>query len=128
MTVAELLKSKGIADDVISGLPKEVTVSLDGFVSDAESKLATATDAQTKAEEARRLAEEERKEVTTYVERYGENLNKLTANEARMKAAAAYLKTLKDQGFDVPTELLSEPTTTTTTTTTARAAVPGSPA
>lgn len=113
-TLAELLKTAGIADDVAAGLPKEVAAALTGIVADADTKLAeagtklsTAAGEAAKAEEARRQAELERKEINKYVEEYGTKLTKMTDAEAKLAAAGAYFKTIKDQGFDVPEELLA---------------------
>ena len=73
-TVSEVLKAAGIADDVANGLPKEVVSALTGFVSEADSKLSTAAQEAQKAEEARRQAEIERKEITEYVAKYETSL------------------------------------------------------
>lgn len=119
-TVAELLKAAGIADDVAAGLPKEVVTALTGYVSEADTKLQTATQEATKAEEARRQAELERKEINDYVENYGTSLTKMATVEAQNKALIATLESLKTQGFDVkiPGVTGSDP----------KPVVPGSPA
>lgn len=120
-TVAELLKSAGIADDVAAGLPKEVVTALTGYVSEADTKLQTASQEAQKAEEARRQAELERKEINDYVENYGTSLTKMASVEAKNEAMATYIKKLKADGFAVPDELIGgEPAK--------KAAVPGSPA
>ena len=80
-TVAEYLKSMGIADEVAVGLPADVAKALTGYMGDADSKLTAATDATTKAEESRRQAELERKEVAEYVEKYGSDLTRMTSLE-----------------------------------------------
>lgn len=127
MTVAELLASKGIAADVIAGLPKEIAGHLEGYLSEADTKLSTAQQETIKAEEARRQAELEKNDVHTYVEEYGTALTDLTSANAKLSAASAYLKSLKDQGYDVPATLL-ESTPTPTPTPTLQQRVPGSPA
>jgi len=107
MTVEELLKSKGIAEDVITGLPKEVIGHLTGYVSEADTKLQTATEAARTAEEARRQAELEKQEIDKYVTDYGTSLTKMSSVEAKNAAYVEYLKKLKAQGFEVPEELMA---------------------
>lgn len=107
MTVEELLKSKGIAEDVITGLPKDVIGHLTGYVSEADTKLQTATDAARTAEEARRQAELEKQEIDKYVTDYGNSLTKTSSIEAKNAALTAYLTKLKADGFAVPEELVS---------------------
>lgn len=125
MTVAELLKAKGIADEVISGLPKEISAHLEGYLSEADTKLSTAQQEHIQAEEARRQEELNAKEVKEYVERYGNSVAEFAGNNAKMAATTAYLKSLKDQGYDVPANLLeAEPVVDPAKV----ARVPGSPA
>jgi hypothetical protein len=100
-TVAEVLKSAGVADDVAAGLPKEVVSALSGLVADADTKLSTAAQAAQKAEEARRQAELERKEIEDYVSKYETSLNEQGSLKAKYDAAVAYMESLKAQGFDV---------------------------
>lgn len=100
-TVAEILKSAGIADDVASGLPKEVLAAFNGITADADTKLSTAAQEARKAEEARRQAEIERKDMQKYVEDYGQTLNQQGSLQAKYDATVAYVKSLKAQGFDV---------------------------
>jgi len=100
-TVAELLKAAGVADEVAAGLPKEVVTALTGYVSEADTKLQTATAEATKAEEARRQAELERQEINEYVEKYGTTVTQVADANARAEAAETYLKSLKSQGFDI---------------------------
>lgn len=119
-TLAEVLKSAGIADDVVAGLPKEVSAALTGFVSDAETKLSTAAEDKRKAEEVLRQAGLDRKEIEEYVNRYESSLNEQGSTKARLDAALAYIESLKTQGFDVK---LPEPTGDGK-----KPAVPGSPA
>lgn len=107
MTVEELLKSKGIAEDVITGLPKDVIGHLTSYVSEADTKLQTATEAATTAEEARRQAELEKQEIDKYVTDYGNSLTKTSSIEAKNAALTAYLTKLKADGFAVPEELVS---------------------
>ena len=121
-TVAEVLKSAGIADDVAAGLPKEVVTALTGYVSEAETKLSAASEAEQTAEEARRQAELERKQINDYVTNYGTSLTEMASVKAKNEAQTAYLKSLKDQGFTVPDDLVAAPPPA------ARAVVPGSPA
>lgn len=118
-TVAEVLKSEGIADDVAAGLPKEVVSALTGYVSEADTKLSTATTEATKAEEARRQAELERQEVAKYVEDYGTSLTKMGSVEAENKAMKTYIESLKAQGFEVELPKVGEGP---------KSVVPGSPA
>lgn len=106
-TVAEYLKAQGIADEVAAGLPADVAKALTGYMSTADTKLSEATSATTKAEEARRQAELERKEVAEYVERYGSDLTRLTSLESTNKALTTYLTDQKAKGFTVPEELLT---------------------
>jgi hypothetical protein len=101
MTVAEVLKAAGVTDEVAAGLPKEVVAALGGYVSSADTKLSTAAQEAQKAEEARRQAELERKEVTEYVNKYETSLNEQGSLKAKYDAAVAYLESLKTQGFDV---------------------------
>jgi hypothetical protein len=101
MTVAELLKQAGIADEVAAGLPKEVVTALTGYVSEADTKLSTAAEEARKAEEGRRQAELERKEINEYVTKYGTTVTDVAAANARAEAAETYLKSLKTQGFDI---------------------------
>jgi hypothetical protein len=121
-TVAELLKSAGVADDVVAGLPKEVASTLEGYISQADSKLSTAAQEAQKAEESRRQAELERKEIDTYVKTYETSLNAQGSLKAKYDANVAYLKSLKAQGFDVdvPDDEPVDPAK--------RSVVPGSPA
>lgn len=100
-TVAEILKSAGIADDVAAGLPKEVVAALGGFVAEADTKLSTAAQKSSEAEEARRQTELERKEIEEYVGKYETSLNEQGSLKAKYDAAVAYLESLKTQGFDV---------------------------
>jgi len=101
MTVAELLKQAGIADEVAAGLPKEVVTALTGYVSEADTKLSTAAEEARKAEEARRQIELERKDIDKYVHEFGTTVVEKAEAEARANAAEAYLKSLKTQGFDI---------------------------
>lgn len=108
-TVAEYLKSQGIAEEVAAGLPADVAKALTGYMGSAESKLTEAATASAKAEEARRQAELERKEVGEYVDRYGSDLTRLTSLESTNKALVTYLNDQKAKGFTVPEELLALP-------------------
>jgi hypothetical protein len=100
-TVQELLKSSGLTDEVIAGLPKEAITTFGGVLTEANTKLSTAAQEAQKAEEARRQAELERKEVTEYVNKYETSLNEQGSLKAKYDAAVAYLESLKTQGFDV---------------------------
>lgn len=106
-TVAEYLKSQGIADEIAAGLPADVAKALTSYMGTADTKLTEATTATTKAEEARRQAELERKEVAEYVEKYGSDLTKMTSLESTNKALVTYLNDQKAKGFAVPEELLA---------------------
>lgn len=118
-SVAEVLKSAGITDEVASGLPKEVVAALGGYVAEADVKLSTAAQESSKAEEARRQAELERKEIDAYVKKYELSLNEQGSLEAKNKALTAYVESLKSQGFDVKIPGVDEG---------AKPVVPGSPA
>lgn len=100
-TLTEVLKSAGVTDEVAAGLPKEVVAGLNAFHADAETKLSTAAHKATEAEEARRQAEIERKDMQKYVEDYGQTLNAQGSLQAKYDATVAYMKSLKTQGFDV---------------------------
>lgn len=117
-TVQEILKAAGIGDEIAAGLPKEVVTALTGYVSEADTKLTTAQQEAEKAAELRRQAELDKKEVTDYVANYGAKLTESASLKANNEALVTYLKSLKDQGFDIviPTEANPKP------------AVPGSPA
>jgi hypothetical protein len=119
-TVLELLRAAGIAEEVVNGLPKEVVTTLTGYVSEADTKLQTAAQKAAEMEEARRQAELERKEINDYVTNYGTTVTDLAAANARAEAAETYLKSLKNQGFDIKFPGLEE--------TAKKPIVPGSPA
>jgi hypothetical protein len=127
-TVAEILKSAGVADDVAAGLPKEVLAAFNGITADADTKLSTAAQESRKAEEARRQAKLERDDMQKYVEEYGQTLNQQGSLQAKYDATVAYVKSLKDQGFDVelPAEIAVDAGGSDKGG--RRAAVPGSPA
>src|SRR5271169_316882 len=101
MNVAELLKSRGITDEVIAGLPKEVAATLEAYRTEADTALSTASTKAQEAEEARRQAQLEREEIDNYVKTYGMSLTEKADLEAKLNATNSYLKSLKDQGFDV---------------------------
>lgn len=119
MTVAELLKSKGIADEVAAGLPKEVVAAFTGYVSEADTKYQGATSAAAEAAESLRQAELERKEIGEYVEKSITSITANSALEAREAALNAGIAKMKEKGFDM-TGVIPEPA--------AKPAVPGSPA
>jgi hypothetical protein len=118
-TVAEILKAAGIGDEIAAGLPKEVVTALTGYVSEADTKLTAAQQAEAQAAELKRIAELEKKDVKTYVEQYGTKLREQAGLQANYDAAVVTLKSLRDQGFtvDIPGD-----------TPGAKPAVPGSPA
>jgi len=118
-TVAEVLKAAGVAEEVAAGLPKEVVNALTGYVSEADTKLSTAAEEAKKAEEARRQAELERKEINEYVEKYGTTVTQVADANARAEAYESYLKALKAQGFDIKIPGLDDKKT--------EPVVPGSP-
>jgi len=118
-TVQEVLKAAGIGDEIAAGLPKEVVTALTGYVSEADTKLTTAQQEAEKAAELRRQAELDKKEITDYVANYGTKLTDTASLQAKYDATVTYLKSLKDQGFDV---------TIPDVTPAAKPAVPGSPA
>jgi len=99
--LAELLKTAGVADDVAAGLPKELAATLEGYISEADTKLSTAAQKAAEAEEARRQAEIERRDVQKYVDDYSASLNEQGSLKAKYEATLAYLESLKTQGFDV---------------------------
>jgi len=118
-TVAEILKTAGIKDEVIAGIPAEAVTALTGYVSDADTKLTSAQQAEAQAAELKRITELEKKEVLDYVENYGNKLRETSSIQAKYDAAVAQLKSLREQGFTV--DLPSD-------TPAANPAVPGSPA
>lgn len=99
--LAELLKTAGVADDVAAGLPKELASTLEGYLAEADTKLSTASQEATKAEESRRQAEIERQEIEDYVKKYETSLNDQGSLKAKYDALTTYLESLKTQGFDV---------------------------
>src|ERR1700693_2453596 len=101
MTLAEILKAANIKDEVIAGLPAEVTTALTGYVSEADTKLTTAAQAEANARETLRQAGLEKEEINEYVEKYGATLNETASVRALNESLTAYLKSLKEQGFDV---------------------------
>jgi hypothetical protein len=120
-TVQEILKAAGIGDEIAAGLPKEVVTALTGYVSEADTKLTAAQQAEVQAAELRRQAELDKKEVTDYVANYGSKLTDTASLQAKYDATVTYLKSLKDQGFDVAIpEVSPNPGV--------KPAVPGSPA
>lgn len=106
--LADVLKSAGIAEDVIKGLPTEVIGHVETFYTQAESKLTAAQQAEQQAAELRRQAELDKKEVTDYVENYGTDLTKMASVNAQLAARTAYLKKMKEQGFEVPDDLIKD--------------------
>jgi len=120
-TVQEILKAAGLGDEIAAGLPKEVVTALTGYVSEADTKLTAAQQAEVQAAEFRRQAELDKKEVTDYVANYGAKLTETASLEAKNKALVTYLQSLKDQGFDVTIPEV-------TATPGMKPAVPGSPA
>jgi len=118
-TVAEILKTAGIKDEVIAGIPAEAVTALTGYVSDADTKLTAAQQAEAQAAELKRIAELEKNDVKTYVEQYGAKLTDSASLQAKYDATVKYLESLKAQGFDV---------TIPDVTPAAKPAVPGSPA
>ena len=77
MKVQELLESAGIKKEVIEGLPKDVLGRVETYLTDADGKLQTATEAQRKADEALRIAALEKKDVEEYVTNYGNGLTEM---------------------------------------------------
>src|SRR6185503_10306607 len=100
-TVAEILKTAGIKDEVIAGIPAEAVTALTGYVSDADTKLTAAQQAEAQAAELKRIAELEKNDVKTYVEQYGAKLTDSASLQAKYDATVKYLESLKAQGFDV---------------------------
>src|SRR5437764_834510 len=107
------------AAESADGLTKEVVNAVTGYVSEADTKLSTAAEEAKKAEEARRQAELERKEINEYVEKYGTTVTQVADANARAEAYESYLKALKAQGFDIKIPGLDDKKT--------EAVVPGSP-
>lgn len=114
-TLAEVLKAANVKDEVIAGLPPDVVAAVTGFVSQADTTLQTAAQKETEAREALRLAQLQDKDTKDYVANYGIALTEVGSAKAEAEALRTYLKSLKDQGFDVQIPA-------------ATAAVPGSPA
>jgi hypothetical protein len=117
-TLADVLKSAGVKDEVISGLPPDVVSAVNGYVSQADTTLQTAAQKEAAAQEALRQAALEKKDINDYVETYGNSLTKTASVEAENKALKTYLESLKTQGFDIQLPAASS----------SAAVVPGSPA
>lgn len=118
-TLAELLKSANVAEDVINGLPKDVAAAIETHLTAADEKFTSATQAQEKAAELQRLADLKEKEIADYVAQYGSKLVDTSAMQAELAAMKAAMAELEKQGFKV--NIPSAPAG-------AKPAVPGSPA
>ncbi len=121
-TVQELLKTSGLTDEVIAGLPKEAVAAFGGILTDAETKVQTAAQQASEAAELRRQAELDRKDIQKYVDDYSLSLNNQGSLQAKYDAVVAYVDSLKAQGFDVklPVDVASSSEK--------KPVVPGSPA
>lgn len=119
-TLIEILKTNGIAEDVIAGLPPAVVTAVTGYVSQADTTLQTAAQKEAAAAEALRQAALEKDDINRYVENYGNSLTKVASVEAENKALKTYLESLKTQGFEITLPSAADPAATP--------AVPGSPA
>lgn len=118
-TLDEVLKAAGVKDEVISGLPKELTTALTGYVAQAETKLTAAQQAEADAAEKLRVAQLTDDEVKEYVEKYGASLNEIVALKAERDAYKTAVESVKKDGINIDLKL---PTSTT------EPVVPGSPA
>jgi hypothetical protein len=123
-TLAELLKSAGIADEVAAGLPKELSAAIETHITAADQKLTTAAEKEAEAVEQLRIAGLTKEETRQYVEKYGNSLTEISGIKAKEAARVAYLKSLKEQGYAVPDDLIDGKAAAPG----AVAAVPGSPA
>lgn len=84
-----------------STLTPDAVTKWNGYLSEADSKYTSATQAAKDAEENLRLVQEEQRVINERIESFGmteANVAALRANNAAMEAS---LKTLKEQGFDV---------------------------
>jgi hypothetical protein len=100
-TLAELLKSAGIAEDVAAGVPKEVAAAIETHLTAADTTFKSASEKEEAAREALRISGLKEKEITEYVEKYGTSLTTLANTQAENKALRTYLESLKAQGFEV---------------------------
>jgi hypothetical protein len=121
-TVQEILKTSGLIDEVIAGLPKEAVAAFGGILTDAETKVQTAAQQASEAAELRRQAELDRKDIQKYVDDYSLSLNKQGSLQAKYDAVVAYVDSLKAQGFDVKLPVDVAPSSEK------KPVVPGSPA
>ena len=121
-TVQELLKTSGLTDEVIAGLPKEAVAAFGGILTDAETKVSTAAQQAAEAAELRRQAELDRKDIQKYVDDYSASLNDQGSLKAKYDAVVAYVDSLKAQGFDVKLPVDVAPSSEK------KPVVPGSPA
>jgi hypothetical protein len=119
-TVQELLKTSGLTDEVIAGLPKEAVAAFGGILTDAETKVSTAAQQAAEAAELRRQAELDRKDIQKYVDDYSASLNDQGSLKAKYDAVVAYVDSLKAQGFDAKLPVDVAPSS--------KPIVPGSPA
>jgi hypothetical protein len=121
-TVQEILKTSGLIDEVIAGLPKEAVAAFGGILTDAETKVQTAAQQASEAAELRRQAELDRKDIQKYVDDYSLSLNNQGSLQAKYDAVVAYVDSLKAQGFDVKLPVDVAPSSEK------KPVVPGSPA
>jgi hypothetical protein len=98
MTVEELAAELGI--DLATAKPEGLT-KVKTYLSDADSKYQTATQAQQQAEAALRSAKAEQDAINNAIAEFGATEARINALEANNAAQAAALKTLKDQGLAV---------------------------
>lgn len=120
-SLAEILKAANVKDEVIAGLPQEVTSAITGYVSQAETTLQTANQERSAAAEDRRIAGEDRKDIENYVNTYKNSLVKEGSTQAELTALKSYIESLKTQGFELPALPVAASSD-------GKSAVPGSPA
>jgi hypothetical protein len=100
-TLAELLKSAGIAEDVAAGVPKEVAAAIETHLTAADTKFLTASQKEERAAELERLVAQKEVELTNYVATYGSKLVDTSAKDAEIAGLRTALEKLKSDGFNV---------------------------
>lgn len=121
MEISAFLAEQGLTAEEIAALvgneksAKAMTAALSKYTEGVTLSTKAQTDLQA-AEAAKRDAEEfYETKVTPALANVDKKVATANSEAARYKA---YLQSLKDQGYDVPADLLTAPTTTTTTPTT----------
>jgi len=95
-TVDELIAELGIE---IPQEKKDVVTKWNGYFTDADNKLSTATKLQKDAEENLRRVQEEQKEIQDHIAEFGASEADLAALRANNAAMAASLEEVKKLGF-----------------------------